>query len=68
MGAPNIARADEGGVSFWIPGFFGSLSAAPQVPGFSITEIYYHTSLSAGGGVAFAKEVPTGNFTTNLSH
>jgi hypothetical protein len=23
-----IARADEGGVSFWIPGFFGGLAAA----------------------------------------
>ena len=27
--------ADEGGVSFWIPGFFGSLAATPQQPGFS---------------------------------
>jgi len=25
-----ISRADEDGVSFWIPGFFGSLAAAPQ--------------------------------------
>jgi hypothetical protein len=24
-----IARADEGGVSFWIPGFFGNLPAVP---------------------------------------
>jgi hypothetical protein len=28
-----IALADEGGVSFWIPGFYGSLAAAPVVPG-----------------------------------
>ena len=28
------AKADEGGVSFWIPGLFGSLAAAPLVPGF----------------------------------
>ena len=27
-----IARADEGGVSFWIPGFFGSLAAVPRRP------------------------------------
>jgi len=27
------AKADEGGVSFWLPGFFGSLAAAPQQPG-----------------------------------
>ncbi len=57
------ARADEGGVSFWIPGFFGSLAAAPQVPGFSWTNIYYHTSVSAGADVAFARQVPIGNLT-----
>jgi hypothetical protein len=27
------ALADEGGVSLWLPGQFGSLAAAPQVPG-----------------------------------
>src|SRR5436305_615448 len=32
---PEIAAADEGGVSFWIPGFFGSLAATPQQPGWS---------------------------------
>jgi hypothetical protein len=30
---PEIARADEGGVSFWIPGFFGSLAAVPGAAG-----------------------------------
>ena len=29
-------KADEGGVSFWLPGFFGSLAAAPQQPGWSL--------------------------------
>ena len=38
----NAARADEGGVSFWVPGFFGSLAAVPQQAGFSIMSIYYH--------------------------
>jgi len=33
--AVSPAIADEGGVSFWVPGFFGSLAATPQVPGFS---------------------------------
>ena len=52
-----IARADEGGVSFWIPGFFGSLAAVPsQAPGWSVTSIYYHDSVSAGGDVALARE------------
>jgi hypothetical protein len=44
-----LAKADEGGVSFWIPGFFGSLAAAPQQAGWSLTTMYYHTSVSAGG-------------------
>jgi hypothetical protein len=56
----NIATADEGGVSLWLPGFFGSLAAAPQQPGWSLTSIYYHTSVSAGGDVAKAREVTIG--------
>jgi hypothetical protein len=40
--------ADEGGVSFWIPGFFGSLAAAPLQPGWSLQTNYYHTSVSLG--------------------
>ena len=66
-GFPNDARADEGGVSFWVPGFFGSLAAVPQQPGFSFASIYYHTSVSAGGDVAFARQVNRGNITANFS-
>jgi hypothetical protein len=29
------AKADEGGLSFWLPGQFGSLAAAPLQPGLS---------------------------------
>jgi hypothetical protein len=29
---PNFAKADEGGVSMWVPGFFGSLAATPFSP------------------------------------
>ncbi len=61
------AFADEGGVSFWVPGFFGSLASTPQQPGFSFATIYYHTSVSAGGNVAFARQVTRGNFSTNVS-
>jgi hypothetical protein len=50
---PTIALADESGVSFWLPGLFGSLAAAPQQPGPSITTIYYHTSVFAGRNVNF---------------
>lgn len=63
----NAARADEGGVSFWVPGFFGSLAATPLQPGFSFTMIYYHTSVSAGGDVAFARQVNRGNITANFT-
>ncbi len=64
---PTIAAADEGGVSFWVPGFYGSLASAPQQPGFSLTSIYYHTSVSAGADVAAARQVTRGNITANLS-
>src|SRR5262245_56913034 len=57
IAAPTGARADEGGVSFWVPGFFGSLAATPLQPGFSAVNIYYHTSVSAGADVAFAPQV-----------
>ena len=35
LSMPGTAIADESGVSFWVPGFFGSLAATPQVPGWS---------------------------------
>ena len=60
ISAPRSALADEGGVSFWLPGFFGSLAAAPQQPGWSLTSIYYHTTVSAGADVARAREFEIG--------
>jgi len=53
--APRAASADENGVSFWLPGLFGSLAAAPGVPGWAFTMLYYHTSVSAGAGAAFPR-------------
>jgi hypothetical protein len=53
---PQVALADEGGVSFWAPGFFGSLAAAPQQPGWSLATIDYHTTVSAGADVSLARE------------
>jgi hypothetical protein len=66
-GTPQVARADEGGVSFWVPGFFGSLAAAPVQPGWSVATIYYHTSVDAGGDVAFARQVTRGNLNVNFA-
>src|SRR5262249_44272306 len=61
------ALADEGGVSFWLPGLFGSLAASPQQPGWSLTSIYYHTSVSAGADVAKAREFEIGRIPVNLT-
>ncbi len=67
LSVPNAAVADEGGVSFWIPGFFGSLAAAPVQPGWSVATIYYHTSVNAGSDIAFARQVSRGNITVNFA-
>ena len=63
--SPEVSRADEGGVSFWLPGLFGSLAATPQQPGWSLANIYYHTSVSAGGDVAGAREFELGRVPGN---
>ena len=65
--APKVACADEGGVSVWLPGFFGSLAAAPQQPGWSLTSIYYHTKVSAGADIARAREFEIGRIPVNLT-
>jgi hypothetical protein len=62
-----MSRADENGVSFWIPGFFGSLAAAPQQPGWSMTSIYYHTDVSASGNAALSREISVGQFNPTLN-
>lgn len=60
MTAPRPALADQGGVSFWVPGMFGSLAAVPGQPGFNFASIYYHTSVGASGGLAAAKQIEIG--------
>jgi hypothetical protein len=52
---PRPALADEDGISFWLPGNFGSLAAAPGVPGWAWATIYYHTSVSAAAGASFPR-------------
>ena len=56
------AFADEGGVSFWLPGLFGSLASAPQQPGWSFAAVNYYTNVNAGGDVGAAREVTIGRF------
>lgn len=55
--APECAVADEGGVGFWLPGEFGSLAAAPQVPGWAVGIINVYELEQASGGVAAAREI-----------
>src|SRR5262245_59662513 len=65
---PTLALADEGGVSFWLPGLFGSLAAVPQAaPGWSLFTFSYYTNVSASADVAAAREIQIGRFTPTLT-
>ena len=65
--ATNQALADESGISFWIPGFFGSLAAAPLQPGWALTSILYNTNVSASGNAAVAREITIGRFNPKIN-
>jgi hypothetical protein len=67
VSAPAVSKADEGGVSFWLPGLFGSLAAVPQQAGWSLTTIYYHDRVSADADVARAREITVGRIPVNLN-
>jgi hypothetical protein len=67
IGTPNTAKADEDGVSFWIPGFFGSLAAAPLRPGIAWTVTEYYDSVHAGPDVAKARLITIHGLNTSLS-
>ena len=41
LSLPATSHADEDGISFWLPGIYGSLAAVPQQPGFTFTAINY---------------------------
>jgi hypothetical protein len=64
---PEISRADETGISFWLPGQFGSLAAAPGAPGWSVGAVYYHATLEASGNVAAAREIQVGRFPATVT-
>ena len=53
--ASTPAGADEGGVSFWTPGSYGSLAAVPAVPGWSFSTFNYYDSVSAGKSAEFVR-------------
>ena len=65
---PTVALADEDGVSFWLPGLYGSLAAVPQAaPGWSFLTFSYDTDVSAGGDVARARSIRIGRFDPTLT-
>jgi hypothetical protein len=68
IATPQVSLADEGGVSFWLPGIFGSLAAVPQQqPGWALSTVYYHTDVSAAGNVALGREFEIGKIPGNVS-
>ena len=62
-----IARADEGGISFWLPGQYASFAAAPQVPGWALGVVYYHSNVEAFGNVAASREILIGKIPANVN-
>jgi hypothetical protein len=51
----SAAIADEGGVSFWLPGQHGSFAAVAPSPGWSMPLLYYNYEGSAGSGVTLPR-------------
>ena len=49
LGPWTLARADEGGVAFWLSGQFPSMMAVPSTPGFSVSVTPYYYNANAGG-------------------
>jgi hypothetical protein len=49
------AKADAGGLSYWLPGTFGSLAAAPGVPGWAYSTIYLYVQTAAQGDKEFVR-------------
>ncbi len=64
---PAISFADENGVSFWLPGLFGSLAAVPQQPGWALTVMNYYDSVGASGAVAASREIEIGRFNPTVN-
>jgi hypothetical protein len=66
--ATAAARADSGGISFWLPGAFASLAATPTVPGWAYSTIYLHLQANAGATQNFVtSNGARGSVVTGLS-
>jgi len=64
---PLTSKADQGGIGFWLPGTFGSLAATPMQPGLSMSALYLHSFVSAGGDVAASRAIRFPNRSVNLA-
>jgi hypothetical protein len=60
------AAADEGGISFWLPGQYGSLIAAPQQPGWSMGSILVNENVDGGGEVAASRQITIGGLPRDI--
>ena len=65
--SPQVTCADESGISFWLPGLYGSLAATPATPGWSLAAIYYHANVGASGAAAASREVQIGRFSPTVN-
>jgi hypothetical protein len=63
----NNSWADEGGVSFWLPGIYGSLAAVPGQSGWSFLTFNYYDSVRAGADVSRSREIQIGRFDPTMS-
>jgi hypothetical protein len=54
-GPSAAALADEGGVSFWLPGQYGSFAAVAPSPGWAMPLVFYNYGGSAGRGVTLPR-------------
>jgi len=53
--ASTMCVADEAGVSFWLPGQYGSFAAVPGDAGWSLPLVYYHSSVDADASKSFRR-------------
>ena len=56
-GTAHSRRADEGGVSFWVPGQYGSFAAIAPSPGWSLPLVFYNY----GGSKGAERVLPNGH-------
>jgi hypothetical protein len=66
VSAPGVAKADEGGASYWTPGSYASMAATPVAPGWSITAYYYYANTEQNATGVFALDPVLGALPGNV--